>query len=96
MRDIRNILYLLQLFYKLKIQNIKIFLRLQFYTERLGETHKHRLGGDEGTWTSGGKANMKMGMCPKCLKSSSEFRVAQAPLITEEKFYHLGICVCKP
>ena len=56
----------------------------------------NRLGGDEGTWTSGGKANMKMGLCPKCLKSSSEFRVAQAPLITEEKFYHLGICVCKP
>ena len=61
-----------------------------------GETHKHRLEGDEGPWTSGGKANMKRRMCPKCLKSSSEVWVAQGPLIIEEKFYHLGICACKP
>lgn len=39
---------------------------------------------------------MKVGMCPKYLKSSSEVRLAQVPLIIEEKFYHLGIYVCKP
>lgn len=39
---------------------------------------------------------MKVEMCPKYLKSSSEVRVAQTPLIIEEKFYHLGICVGKP
>lgn len=40
------------------------------------------------------KANIKVGMCLKCSRTSKKFSVAHLPLVIEGKLYLLSILVC--